>query len=92
MDDNSKATIPQKNLNIDAFVTVFRSQFQVGADSISAETEYRKLEEWSSMQSLFIIAVVDEHFGHALKEKDFRDSITVADLFNKICGAQNRKE
>lgn len=62
------------------FLTVFRSQFQKNTNEILLESEFRKLEEWSSMQSLFIIAAIDEKYGVALKEVDFRNAVTVEDL------------
>lgn len=66
------------------FVEVIRDQFQKGRDSISLDSEFRNLEEWSSMQSLFIIAAVDEAFGVALKEEDFRASKTIKDLWDRV--------
>ena len=62
------------------FLTVFRSQFQKNSKGIVLESEFRNLEEWSSMQSLFIIAAIDEKYGVALKEVDFRNAVTVEDL------------
>ncbi len=66
------------------FLTVFQAQFQKNRDLISMDSEFRNLEEWSSMQSLFIIAAIDENFGIALKEEDFRKSVTVQDLMQKV--------
>ena len=74
--------LPKKEM--ENFLEVFRTQFQKNPASINMETEFRSLEEWSSMQSLFIIATIDEHFGVALKEEDFRNSKTVADLASKV--------
>ena len=63
------------------FLEVFQSLFQVGADDIKADSEFRELEEWSSMQALIVIAAIDEHFGVTIAERDFREAKTVDDLF-----------
>lgn len=69
---------------MDNFLAVFRSQFQKNTNGIMLESEFRNLEEWSSMQSLFIIAAIDEKYGVALKEVDFRNAVTVADLKTQV--------
>jgi len=74
--------------SLSRFVEVFRSQFAIDVESIMSETRYRELEEWSSMQSLFIIAAIEETFGVALKEVDFKETVSVRDLFERI---RNRK-
>jgi len=63
------------------FLTVFQALFEEGQGSINSSTEFRKLEEWSSMQALIVIAAVDENFGVTLPEKEFRNAKTVEDLF-----------
>ena len=78
------SAIPVCLRKMNKFLSTFSSQFKKGPETISEETEFRTLEEWSSMQSLFIIAAIDEEYGVALKEEDFRKSLTVADLKNKV--------
>jgi acyl carrier protein len=67
-------------LTSEEFVLLFRSLFLNG-DAIGAETQFRQLEEWSSMQALIVIAAIDEHMGVTIPERDFRNARTVADLF-----------
>ena len=67
--------------NLQKFLDVFQSLFQVDAGLIQSNTEFRELEEWSSMQALIVIAAIDEHFGVTIAERDFRDAKTVEDLF-----------
>lgn len=66
--------------NSELFVEVFRSLFQE-ADGINENTQFRQLEEWSSMQALIVIAAIDEHFGVTLPEREFREAKTVGDLY-----------
>jgi acyl carrier protein len=63
------------------FLEVFQSLFQLDAEDIRANSEFRELEEWSSMQALIVIAAIDEHFGVTIAERDFREAKTVGDLF-----------
>lgn len=69
--------------NSDEFLEVFRSLFQ-DASGIDLETNFRDLEEWSSMQALIVIAAIDENFGVTIPERDFREAKTVADLHQLI--------
>ncbi|MFT6210775.1 MAG: acyl carrier protein [Bacteroidia bacterium] len=61
------------------FLEVFSSLFQE-RDMITADSKFRELEEWSSMQALIVIAAIDEHFGITVPERDFRAAQTVSDL------------
>lgn len=72
--------------SLEEFVTLFAEQFdETDLNEINATTVFHELEEWSSLIGLSIIAMVDEEFDVALKGADIRDSITVEDLYNKIC-------
>jgi len=69
------------SFSIEEFTTVVRNLFRDNAVDIDAQTKFRNLEEWSSMQALLVIAAIDEHFGVTLPEKDFRNAVTISDLF-----------
>ena len=57
---------------------------EVEPGSITAETIFRDLEEWSSLIALVVIAMVDEEYDIKLTGDDIRTSVTVKDLFDKI--------
>ena len=72
-----------KSLN--EFVELFAEQFDdTDVNDIQATTEFKKLDEWSSLMALSIIAMVDEEFGITVKGEDIRNSITVEDLYNAV--------
>ena len=72
-----------KSLN--EFVELFAEQFDdTDVNDIQATTEFKKLDEWSSLLALSIIAMVDEEFGITVKGDDIRNSITVEDLYNAV--------
>lgn len=57
---------------------------EVEPGSITPETIFRDLEEWSSLIALVVIAMVDEEYDIKLSGDDIRTSVTVKDLFDKI--------
>lgn len=77
-------------MEIAEFVEKFAEQFEdTDSSLITAETEFKKLDEWSSLTALSVIAMVDEEYDVQLKGEDIRDVATVQDLFeviNSKCG------
>lgn len=70
---------------LDEFVTLFAEQFDdTDASQFTPNTEFRELDEWSSLISLSIIAMVDEEFEVALKGNDIRQATTIEDLYKII--------
>lgn len=67
------------------FVALFADLFDfTDPASISADTKFHELDEWSSLVGLSTIAMVDEEFDVALKGDDVKTSVTVEDLYNKV--------
>jgi acyl carrier protein len=52
--------------------------------AIGPDTEYKKLDEWSSIFALMVIAMVDSEYGKVLAAEDFRSTKTISELFNVI--------
>ena len=70
---------------LDEFIADFADQFEdTDASEIKAETEFKDLDEWSSLIALSIIAMVDEEYDVTLKGDDIRNSNTIEDLFNIV--------
>lgn len=51
---------------------------------LTPETEFRNLDDWSSLAALSIIAMVDEEYGVSLSSETFRNSKTIQDLFDQV--------
>ena len=67
------------------FIENFAAQFdETDANEFTAETEFKALDEWSSLTALSIIAMIDEEYDISIKGDDIRDSETIEDLFNKV--------
>lgn len=67
------------------FVEKFAEQFDdTDPSEITAETEFKTLDEWSSLIALSIIAMVDEEYEVTLKGDDIRNSNTVKDVYEIV--------
>lgn len=77
-------------MQLQDFLDRFSQEFtEVEPGRITAETVFRDLDEWSSMQALIIIAMIDEEFGVTLSAEDMREAKTVGDIFTKVSSRQN---
>ena len=67
------------------FIENFAAQFDdTDASEFKADTEFKALDEWSSLTALSIIAMVDEEYDVTIKGDDVKSSVTVEDLYNKV--------
>jgi len=67
------------------FVQNFANQFDETDESeITINTVFKDLEEWSSLQSLSVIAMCDEEYDVKIKGDDIRNANTVEDLYNIV--------
>ena len=72
-------------MELKEFIEIFASQFDdTDASVFTPGTEFKSVEEWSSLTALSIIAMVDEECEVALKGDDIRNSSTIEDLFNIV--------
>lgn len=72
-------------MDIKEFVKNFADQFDdIDATDFSSETDFRNNEEWSSLTSLSIIAMVDEVYNVKLTGDDIKTSKTIGDIFQKV--------
>jgi acyl carrier protein len=72
-------------MKLDEFISNFAEQFDdTDSSEITASTNYRELEEWSSLIALSIIAMVDDEYDVTLKGDDIIGCTTIEDLFNLV--------
>lgn len=72
-------------MEIKDFIENFAAQFDdTDAATLSEKTEFKELDEWSSLIALSVIAMVDEEYDVTLKGDDIRGSKTIGDLFNVV--------
>ena len=72
-------------MNLDQFIEYFADLFdETDPDTIQADTQFKKLEEWSSLVALSVIAMIDEEYDIEFRGDDIRGSNTVEDLFEIV--------
>ena len=70
-------------MEISKFIELFAELFdETDVTVFTVETEFKKLDEWSSLIALSVIAMVDEEYGITIQGEDIRNANTIADLFN----------
>lgn len=72
-------------MDIKSFIENFADLFEeTDASEITPTTEFKSLDEWSSLTALSVIAMVDEEYDVTIKGDDIRNAVTVEDLFKVV--------
>ena len=72
-------------MEIKDFIEKFAEQFEDTEVSIFKEdTEFKTLDEWTSLMALSIIAMIDEEYDVRIKGNDIKSSVTIKDLFEIV--------
>jgi acyl carrier protein len=69
-------------MEIKEFIENFANQFEeTDSSEFTGDTEYKGLEEWSSLMSMAIIAMVAKEYKVNIKGQDIKSCNTINDLF-----------
>ncbi len=71
-------------MELQKFIENVKEQFEDAPEDFGADTHFRELDEWSSLISLSIIAMVDDEYGVVIKAADLRNANTVGELFEIV--------
>lgn len=71
-------------MEIKDFISNIADQFDDSELCLTPETEFKNLDEWSSLVALSIISMVDEEYDVSLKGDDIRNANTIGDLFDIV--------
>ena len=72
-------------MNLEQFIKNFADLFDAtDPDTINATTQFKDVEEWSSLLALSVIAMIDEEYDVEFWGDDIRGSNTVEDLYNIV--------
>ena len=70
-------------MELQEFIEKFAEQFDdTDVSELNPETEFKELDEWSSLTSMSIIAMVKTQYGKTLTGKEIRSCVTIQDLFD----------
>ena len=69
-------------MDINEFVAHFAAEFdETPADLCAPDTEFKNLEEWSSLTALSVISMIDEEIEKRITGADIRNCSTIKELF-----------
>lgn len=72
-------------MDIQDFIEKFDEIFdETDTATLTPETNFRDLEEWSSLSALGVIALADEEFNVELSGAEIRKANTIQELFDLI--------
>ncbi len=72
-------------MELNEFVANFADQFDdTDPSEINAETIFHKLDEWSSLTAMGVIALAKTGYGKTITGAELRECVTVEDVFNLI--------
>ena len=74
------------NMEIHEFIERFKELLEeTDLSALTPETQFRKLEEWSSLTALSVIAMMDEEYGINMKGEELRVIKTIKELYDFVC-------
>lgn len=72
-------------MTLDEFVKAFAAEFDdTPEEQFSPATNYKELDEWSSLVALSIISMVDDEMDKRLTGADLRSCSSIEELFNLL--------
>ena len=66
------------------FIELFEEALELEDGAITKTTEFRILDEWSSLAVMSVNAMINEEFDIVIPRNEFEKLITVEDLYNYI--------
>lgn len=69
-------------MNENEFLAFFAGLFDEKVDNLEMDTEFRYLDEWTSMAGLGFITDMKEKYGKVISVQDFKNAETISDLFH----------
>lgn len=72
-------------MTLNEFIEKFAAEFDdTPAEEFKPETNYRELDEWSSLTALAIISMIDDEMDVQITGSDLRTAKTIEDLYNIV--------
>ncbi len=73
-------------MDIKQFIADFADQFdETELEEFKPETNYREdLDEWSSLNGLAILNMIDKKYGVKITASEIKDTKTIEDVYNLV--------
>ena len=74
-----------RKVEVNDFIQNLADQFdELDSNVLIPETNFRELDEWSSMVALSVLAMIDDEYDVQLKAEEMRATTTVQQLFDLV--------
>jgi acyl carrier protein len=73
-------------MTIEDFIEKFAFAIEAEEGTLKAETRFKELPNWDSLNTLAVIAMADADYGVSLTGSDIQHSQTVGDLMEIVQG------
>ena len=72
-------------MTLEEFLEKVQDELQdTPAEQITAETNYKELDEWGSLTSLSLISMIEENYGHLITGADVRARNSFKELYDFV--------
>lgn len=72
-------------MEIQEFIEKFAEAIEIeNVESLTSETIFRDLDDWSSLSVMLTVAFYDEEFEKEVTDADIKSCKTIGDLYNLI--------
>lgn len=72
-------------MEIKEFIKNFSNQFdETDISEFEPATNFRQLEEWSSLNALAVLNMIGKKYGVILKPEEMKTANTIQELFNLV--------
>ncbi len=72
-------------MDLKEFIANFADQFdETEPEEIMADTEFRDLEEWSSLITLSVLNMIGKKYGYTMTFEEMAPCVTVEDVYNLV--------
>ena len=72
-------------MTIEDFIDEFANVFDdTERDELTAETNFRELEEWSSLHALATMSMLEQIFGKRVSVEEMKKQNTILDLYHLV--------
>lgn len=70
-------------MELQEFIEKFAEIIEVdNVEALTPQTDFKELDEWSSLSAMMIIAFLDEEFNKQINATTIRSCSTILDLYN----------
>ena len=72
-------------MTLEEFTRELEIEFEdLETGTLTPETNYKEIEDWSSMHVLIVIAFVDANFDIILSASELKNTVTITDLYDIV--------